>query len=222
MFAAGLANLIPGIGGILSASITKGFAQHADQRWRRFLGEFVDVVNELDSRVGELEAAALTASDEFYDATIAVAKVAAATAGESKRRMLQNALLNMALKVDGVGDASPSMQVTLLRYVEELSEDHFKLLRFFSDPAGMKGGKPVPTERMSSFDRQVITAFPEWNGNALWVRAVANDLTSRGLIGQIDVRAERGSEWTRPLLQVMGRRLMALVSGPFDSPRPLR
>lgn len=120
-------------------------------------------------------------NEAFTTAVIQATRIAVSTHQEEKREALRNALLNIALHRLPDED----QQQTFLRYIEELTEWHLRILLLFQSPVehmaakdprlspSYSGGAPV----------QVIESFyPELLEKKDFYRQIVSDLFTRGLL----------------------------------------
>jgi len=214
----GALNLVPGVGGWLSNGVQKVFAQQEQQRLNDWLAEFAAVVNRLIEQVEGLTIEALAGSADFYDLAVRAARSASASSAEGKHRALQNALYN-----SGVGASiEADMQAVFLRYVDELTVSHLRLLRFFANPGAMvsvEDQRRLNSSMVSSVQAGVEAAFPEWHGQAgALMQTFASDLTTRALLPQIPFNSmTTGSGGLQPRITPLGVQFLDYLSGPFDA-----
>jgi hypothetical protein len=94
--------------------------------WLRRLAEVVD-----ELRARDVDFEAIVDDERFATALIEASRIALGTHIEEKLHLLKNAIVNMAMP-----DAPPDfLAARFLRWIEELSPEHFIVLTYGADPA---------------------------------------------------------------------------------------
>lgn len=174
------ASAIPLLGGPLAVAIATVFGYAYGRRvdkWREDLTSTVQYL--IDHRGVSVED--LADDDEFLDAVATATRVAATTSSEQKRQFLRNALTNI-----GLGHAPDAdKQAVYLRYIEELTPSHMRLLEFMNDPPGYCSRHEVPwtyNGMMGGLGTIVDAALPDLAADKPFLDTLAGDLTTFGLI----------------------------------------
>lgn len=208
---------IPFAGGSLAVILAHAFSHAYEKRLREWMQQVADVVQELHDRV-ESEPDDLAEDDGFLDAVATATRIAEKTSAKAKRVALQNALFNIRAGTDLVEDK----RAVYLRYVDELTPSHLRLLRFLDDPrgfleaAGGRWSEAVDGPLSMTADE----ALPDLRGDGWFFRTLLGDLERLGLIPNVDLRANRPRrELEGPHTSAKGREFMGFVSGPFDIAR---
>lgn len=211
----GTAGAVPVVGSFLSAAIERVLNQQADNRGRVWLAEVVDVLNALAEKVDGLDPENLLAQPEFYDSVLRASRIASASSSQEKHRSLQNALFNTASAAANIDDDTRSV---FLRYVEELTPSHIRILRFFKDPTallGQEAAQRIRNAMTGSVTAVLREALPEL-GRAGFTQLLAEDLTGRSLLGVIPFNSMMtGDGPLQPRITGFGEQFLEFLSGPF-------
>lgn len=214
--AEGGAGMIPFVGSMLAATLSALFSATQENRTREWMEEMAEVVQELLDRVDDLEAQSLADDPAFYDASVAAARISTATSSAEKRAALQNALFNV-----GMGDSlDADKRAIFLRYVDELTPSHIRLMRFLDSPTGWfeQHGLQWPNVYTGGLMSAVAVAFPEWRADEPFLDTLAADLVARGLIDNPGLRTMMTGEGLKAQrTKPKGREFLAFISGPFTS-----
>jgi hypothetical protein len=123
------ASAVPFVGGPLAVVTATIFGYAYSKRVDQWRDELTATVQYLIDHHG-LTAEDLADDDEFLDAVATATRIAAAPSSADKRRRLRNALINI-----GSGKAPEAdKQAIYLRYIDELTPSHMRLLDFMNDP----------------------------------------------------------------------------------------
>ncbi|HYK36171.1 hypothetical protein [Alloacidobacterium sp.] len=121
----------------------------------------------------------LAQNEAFVTATIQATRIAIGTHQADKRRLLRNALLNIATSTA----FSEDMQHIYLQWIEEFTSSHVKILHFLwtavSRLAAANGGT-LPRGR--SFQDVLDESEPDFRNKGELTGQILNDLKSRGLV----------------------------------------
>lgn len=168
-----VASSAPLVGGPLSVAIQEIFGQKYSQRIERWQHEVAERIRKLEER--GVSAEELAENDDFMDALVQATRVAGSTANAAKRARLANSLFNIGL---GTSLASDKHAI-YLRYLDELTESHMRLLNFFGDPAGHP--ENVAPKGMGSLAQLIEQALPDLYADRPLFETVHNDLERLGL-----------------------------------------
>jgi hypothetical protein len=135
----GLVSLIPGAGGAIDELLSLVLAPSVSRRRDEWLKELADVVEEMKARIDDFKIEDLAQNEAFVSATIHATRIAAGTHKEEKRKILRNALLNIAL---GTGPDEDTQQI-FLNVVDAFTASHVRVLDVLWRGAGLMAGKPL-------------------------------------------------------------------------------
>jgi hypothetical protein len=130
---------IPFVGGAVQILLDDVIAPSLDKRREAWFGKLGEVVDALSQRSERLDPARLANDEEFVSAVMQASRIAMGTHREEKLNMLRDALINLA--TSSPGDLLTSR---FLRFVEELSPEHFLVLAYAADPAAWYDQKGMP------------------------------------------------------------------------------
>lgn len=168
---------IPVVGGPLAVVISTLFGMSYDRRLAAWREEVFDRIRALEARGVTVED--LAADDAFLDALAQATRTAEAQSSVEKRRYLADALYNV-----GVGTtAVPDKQAVYLRFVEELTVSHMRMLAFLNDPPGYlaEHGVPWPNLSAGGLGAIVQVALPDLYADQPLLDTVLGDLQRFGL-----------------------------------------
>lgn len=136
---------------------------------------------------GGIDVSLLKDNEDFVsavmDARIAVMRSNAA----EKREALTNAVLNVALKRAPEEDR---LQM-FMNYISDLTPWHLRLLALLNDPTGVSQKKGIDSLRVlaAGVSTLVERVYPELAGDTDFYIQLGRDLTSRGLLSDVDFNA---------------------------------
>jgi hypothetical protein len=111
---------------------------------------------------------------------IEATRSAISTHKDEKRDALRNGLLNIALH----RSTDEDQQQTFLRYIDELTIWHLRILALFRDPPKYLAAKGLGANYYMGSASQVLEdAYPELSEKREIYDQIAADLASRGLVG---------------------------------------
>ncbi|MGN6199933.1 hypothetical protein [Humibacter sp.] len=213
----GSAGLIPGVGSLLSAGIATIFRQESDKRIREWQEQVVEAVNHIGDAVGDLESR--VSDGAFYDAAYQATFIALSTASEDKRSMLANALVNIGITEEADARERDTRAV-FMRFVNELTPSHVRLLRYFLAPEtslGWDAARKVERKPTSTIWDGVHAAFPQWVGDQV-TSLMVDDLRQRNLLdlspNDLAKAMTGGGALTRRTTG-LGKHFLDFLSGPF-------
>lgn len=160
---------------LFTAIIAPPLEKRRDE-WMRDVGE---ALHNLESERG-VDVNALKDNPVFIDTALQASQAALRTSQAEKRTALRNALLNAASP-----DApEQTLQQMYLRWVEELTVWHLRILQLFDDPAAWFSatGRSAPEGFAGSLSQVLETAYPELRGRRSFYDQVWNDLRHHGLV----------------------------------------
>jgi hypothetical protein len=170
---------VPVLGGSLTEILSMVLTPALTRRRDDWFKELAEAFESVETKVNGFTTGDLQGNELFVSAAIQATRAAISTHQEEKRAALRNALVNIAL-----GRAPQEDQVQMfLRYVEELTTWHLRVLRFFQSPANHLAAKGLRSEYMMGGGAQVLEdMYPELRGNREFYDQIATDLHSRGML----------------------------------------
>jgi hypothetical protein len=170
---------IPVIGGTITEVLSMVLAPAVARRRDQWLKELADGLDQLETKVEGFKIENLQHDEGFVSAVIEASRLAISTHKQEKREALRNALLNIALH----RSTDEDQQQTFLRYIDELTVWHLRILSLVQDPPKMLAAKGLQSNFYMGGGGQVIeTVFPELNGHRDVYDQVVTDLHARGLL----------------------------------------
>ena len=174
---AALAAKLPLIGDGIAAFLGAMFPSAFERRTEAWLREAQQAINELRRRGVNVEA--LRDNEQFADLVLTATQAAMRTRSEEKRRALRNAIVNA-----GRGKAPREIkQQMFVRFVEEFTELHLRLLALLGDPAGWCEAhkKTLPHIVGGTMEKVAKLAFDDFTENRSLYNIATRDLHARGL-----------------------------------------
>ena len=133
---------------------------------------------------------------------------------KEKREALKNAVLNSALP----NPPDESRQQMFVGLIETLTVWHFRILRFFADPARVfqEQGKQAPQYTLAgSLSQLLTTAYPELKNKRVLYDQIGKDSYNRGLLGTDGFRTiMSGSGVYEKRATEMGEQFLKFISEP--------
>jgi hypothetical protein len=178
--ARGLISLIPGAGGPIDELLALVLAPSVSRRRDDWFRELADLVEEIKKRIDGFKVEYLAENEEFVSATIQATRIAAGTHKEEKRRILRNALLNIAL---GTGPDEDTQEI-FLNIVDAFTASHVRVLDVLWRGAGRITGTLWEQSRVPMNARNYGSAIevlvPELKGQGALAEYILIDLRNRG------------------------------------------
>jgi hypothetical protein len=205
--------LIPWAGGsaaeIFGAIVTPPLQKRRD----KLIEDVVKGLEELREKRPELNWDELLKSDQFITATLHATQTALKNHQREKLEALRNAVLNAAIGTN----LDEDLQIVFLRYIDELTPWHLRILGYFQDPAVWlkQHGIKAPEVLFGGLTVGVYAAFPELRKEDELYRQIVDDLHARGLLAGFSdgtmssqgIFASRASD--------LGRRFVAFIRSPL-------
>lgn len=172
-------SFIPVVGGPaveLLNTIVMPPLQRRREKWMRDVGE---ALQRLEAH-GKVRLDGLSTNDDFVDTAVRATMTALRTSQEEKRAALRNAVLNAALPTA----PDQAVQEMFVRWVEELTVWHLRILKLFQDPRAWAERKDIQySGSMSTSLAQILeTGLPQLRGRREFYDQVWNELHQRGLV----------------------------------------
>ncbi|HEV2499884.1 MAG TPA: hypothetical protein VGY31_09930 [Terriglobia bacterium] len=161
---------------LLSAVLTPPLVRRRDEWFKELAGR----LEKLEGKVDGFKIEKLADNEQFVSATVQATRIALATHQQEKRKMLQNALLKIAVG-DGPGD---EMQQVYLNAVETFLPSHIKVLRALwsgtQELINKHHVKPTELGNLLNYGNLIRRLVPELEGHDGLVQCIITDLRSRG------------------------------------------
>lgn len=170
---------IPVLGAAGSEIFSHLLSRPLEKRRDSWMEEVAERLRQLEAK-GNLSIESITENEAFIDALLAASHSAIATHREEKRQALLNAVLNVGLEIE----PDEARQMMFLRWIEEFTPWHLKLLKLFNDPlaAYRQNSKTPPDQTMGGLDDVISDIFPELDKERELYDQVWRDLHQRGLV----------------------------------------
>jgi hypothetical protein len=204
---------VPIVGGPLQVLLDSVLAPSLDRRRSQWLEHLAWVVSSLREKVEGFDLVALVNNETFVSAVVEASRVAIATHREEKLKMLRNLLVKVAMDPD----RKDFFAHRYLRFVDELSPEHFLLLDYLSDPTGWftQKGLVRPSYTLAPLDEAALNAA-EFPFGADIRAVVLRDLDTQGLaMARSMTKVEMVTVGWRPLVTSLGLALLIFVHSPF-------
>jgi hypothetical protein len=204
---------VPIIGGPVATLLSNGIATVVDRRRQVWFIELARTVEQLGSRVDELQPERLADSDAFADAVMTAARIVEKTSQQEKLDALRNAVVNSV--TPGAPDADVAS--SFFAIIDDLTPSHVRLLTLFDNPgawfdtrADLVRPQPSP---VVTWRRLVQVALPELAGEV--ASKFFADLTGDALlsIGTLDEYTVSDGSW-RQVTSVYGQQFLAFIADP--------
>ena len=181
-FGAGRAALatIPVIGGTLTEVLSLVLAPAVTRRRDAWFKEVAEALEDAERKIDGFSIENLTQDEAFVSAVIEATRSAISTHKDEKRDALRNGLLNIALH----RSTDEDQQATFLRYIDELTVWHIRILVLFQNPPKYLAAKGLGLNYYMGSASQVLEdVYPELKGKRELYDQIAADLNARGLVG---------------------------------------
>lgn len=196
---------IPIVGGPLAVVVATLFGMSYDRRLAAWREEVFDRIRHLEER--GVSAADLAGDDVFLDALAQATRTAETQSSTEKRGYLATALYNI-----GAGaSVAPDKQSVYLRYVDELTVSHMRMLAFLNDPPGYLAARGTSwPHTMGGLGAIVKLALPDLYADKHLLDTVLSDLQRFGLAAnpglstimtESGLRAPRSTDKGREFMQ---------------------
>ncbi len=169
---------IPVVGGSVTEVLSMVLAPAVARRRDLWLKELADALDDLEQKVDGFSIENLGQDETFVSAVIEATRSAVSTHKDEKRDALRNALLNIALH----RGPDENQQQIFLRYIDELTVWHIRMLELFRDPPKYLAARGVGQNYYMGGGSQVLEdVYPELRGRREFYDQISNDLNTRGL-----------------------------------------
>jgi hypothetical protein len=170
---------VPIIGGVMAEVLSNFLSPPISKRRDSWFKDFAEDFTLLEERVKGFKLGELQNNEVFVSSVIQATKIALATHSRYKRRLLRNALMNIATKET----VSEDQQYIFLQLVEKFTPSHVRVLSFLRSPHEQLRGKLDDTILKLGIgaDLGIQKMFPELVGKDDLVKNLLLDLYNGGL-----------------------------------------
>lgn len=207
---------IPVVGGAVAVAFAYAVGRGYNIRLQAWLTELAEAVDDLTNQVEDLDMEKLAEDDGFLDAVATATRAAERTHQRDKIEALRNAVLNAALPTAPDTDT----QMMFLRWVDEFTGSHLRLLAVLNDPTGWFADHNLQPPNVSAGSRlQVVElALPELASRRDFSDQLLRDLNSAGMtvIGSLG-GLQTGGSLMQATTSETGRRFIEFISDPRRS-----
>lgn len=193
----------------LFAYVVEAPMEKRREEWMRSVG---DAIAELRDR-RHIDVDALRDDPAFTDTVVAATQSALRTREAEKLDALRNAVTNAATGIN----IDAALRQTFIRYVDELSPWHLRLLAFFENPERWANDRNIALpELMAGSPSHVMeTALPELQGRRDVYDQWWADLAAKGLVGSGALHTMMSGPGTRaPRTTDLGLRFLRFIRRP--------
>jgi hypothetical protein len=209
-----IVSILPAVGGPLQVLFENVFQAPLDKRKQAWLEELVGIVEELQKRIEGFRPEALAKSEAFISVALQASQIALRNHKREKLDALRNAVLNSALPTA----PSEDEQIIFLRFVDDLTPSHLRLLTFLDSPARWMEVHEIshPDWFMGGVATVLEHCFPDFVNKRDIYDQLVQDLQTEGLatVGSYlhMMMTKDGMLATRT--SSLGKRFLAFVSKP--------
>lgn len=203
---------VPIAGGPLALAFGAVMGWAYTRRMEQWLDELAAAVNDLQSELDGLDIQSLAENEDFIDAVVHATRAAEGTHQSEKIEALRNAVLNVA-----VARAPETDLIRIfLRYVDEFTPSHLRLLAFLDDPAAAfdQQGIEKPNLMMGGRSQLLEQALPEFAARRDFYDPLAADLERAGLANAgLHVTMTGAGVW-QSATTPRGKQFLAFITDP--------
>ncbi len=201
----------PLVGHALSVALETAFAPPLERRKERWLNALAEVVASLQTRMDGMTPEQLLKDERFISAALQAGQISLRTHQQEKIDMLKAAVAS-SVTGDGGNDDQHAM---FLRFVDELTPSHIRVLNFMRDPARFA----IEIQRNTRSTMEAVRiVFPEFLGNRAFVEQIFRDLEIRGLTTELDpLKEQMGSHPPEPKTTKFGVAFLEFVGIRWDA-----
>jgi hypothetical protein len=185
--------------------------EHRREEWLQRLGS---AVQEIRDRPGAPTIEELSQNEVFVTVVLNATVAAMRTHQEGKLDALRAAVMNAALPMA----PDEHTQLMFIRFVDELTALHLRILSYLRDPPGWFALYDIPRPNISMGARSAIleSALPELKDRSDVYTQAVNELSARGLLsGSLSgMVSEQGLY--QPLTSPLGNRFLDFITAPVS------
>jgi hypothetical protein len=176
----GTVGLVPFVGPALAKVFEVAVQRPVAKRQTEFLKELLAETQRLAASVAAFAPDRLASNETFVSAVALAVRAASYTQHDDKRTALRNVVLNTARLVDPDED----LVFMFLRFIDELTPIHLRLLDYLADPYGWFDREGIRRPDISSGPRMAAlqAALPNIADRPVVMDQALSELDTRGLI----------------------------------------
>jgi hypothetical protein len=199
--------VLGGPGAELMGMILQPAIEARRDAWLDRLGQAVD---EMRTRFKDFDPRQLADNAMFVTVAMSASLMALRTHQEAKLEALKNAVINAASPMA----PDEHTQMLFLRYIDELTPTHLRILTYLRDPRGWFEGNGIEqTEYMMGGRSQTLEkALPELAGQGELYNLAVKDLQDRGMLIAGLSGTVTGPAMYDPLANPLGKRFLDYIS----------
>ena len=178
--AKGAISCIPEVGGVAAELFSMVITPPLEKRREAWMNQVANELSLLRETIDRFSWERLKDDDVFVDVFLQASQIALRNHQVEKLVALKNAVCNTA-----VGSSmEETQQLIFLRYIDELTVVHMKLLDLLDSPAKWESNnkQKFPSLISGGLNHIIYKAFPELASQDTFVRLIIKDLQSRGLL----------------------------------------
>jgi hypothetical protein len=202
-----IVGLVPVAGSALPVLLETIFAPPLERRREKWLQKLSEALTDLECRMEGFSLDNLSNNELFITAVAQATQVALRTHQAEKLNALKQAVIHSALP----GSPDEDQQLIFLRFIEELTPSHLKLLAFLNKPLQWieRNNIEIPTLLGRSSKMILDLCFPEFKKEQEFLEQVNKDLKERGLVQQSYVIITKELS---PRITEFGKRFLVFIS----------
>jgi len=206
--ARGAISAIPVFGGPAAELLGLVLQPAFDRRREEWLAQLGSALDDLQSRVDNFPEE-LSANEVFITTVMAATTAAFRTHEAEKVEALRNAIVS-----SGTSNLDDYEQLTFVRYVDELTAFHLRLMVYLRDPKGWLDHRGIDRPQFMAAGRSsaLEIAMPELSGRKEVYEQAVGDLVARHLVGSGLSGMVSGSAVYDPLTTPFGNRFLDHIS----------
>jgi hypothetical protein len=200
---------VPVIGGPL-AVLLEAIGDPIGRRREHWFREIASAISQLQEHT-ELLSKPLSENEAFIDAVLHATQMALRTHQAEKLQALRNAVKNSAR----LGAPNENVQLMFLRFVDELTPLHLRVLSLFEDPRKRLEdcGRALTPAAAGGIAPLIYHYIPESNGQGHLAEQIWRDLSARGLIEHVGLFVAMTTEGVlTPRATYFGRQFLKFIS----------
>lgn len=172
---------VPIVGGAAAELFEFVLAPSLERRRDEWLRQLGQAVEELRQRMEDFDPRDLENNEAFVSAVLAASTVAVKTHQQEKLEMLRNAIVNTVLP----GAPDEYEQMRFLRYIDELTPLHVRVLSFLEEPAEWFDDRGIekPNFMAAGLSAMLELGLPELKDRRTIYDRVVAELDALGLSG---------------------------------------
>jgi hypothetical protein len=173
-------SLIPWVGGSAAEIFAAIMAPPLQKRRDQWIEDIAKELGDLRDKRPEINLDELLTSDKFITVVLHATQTALKNHQKEKLEALKNSILNAALRTD----LDEDLQMVFMRYIDELTPWHLRILTYFQDPDGWLKvhGVMMSNLMFGGLKEGVYRAFSELKNEGELYEQIVADLKNRGLL----------------------------------------